>query len=171
MLAQSLIGIFTRDLGALRRELEAYPDEEGIWLRPTGHPNSAGVLARHLAGNLQPYIGAVLGGSGYRRDREAEFQARPWSRARLLAELAQTERVVLTTLEHLTAEQLAARYPEAVGQRELGTADFLVHLAVHCGFHLGQVDYHRRTVTGAETSITPMGVVALATAREVQTAP
>ncbi len=27
------------------------------------------------------------------------------------------------------------------------TADFLVHLAVHLGYHLGQVDYHRRLLT------------------------
>ena len=171
MLTQSLIGLFTRDLGALRRELESYPDEEWIWVRPPGHPNSAGVLARHLAGNLQHYIGAVLGGSGYRRDRDAEFQAPPWPRAKLIQELDRTERVVVTTLENLADEQLAGRYPQAVGQWELGTTDFLMHLAVHCGFHLGQVDYHRRTVTGAATSIAPMGVFALATAREVQTAP
>jgi hypothetical protein len=171
MLPQSLIGIFRRDLGALRRELEAYPDEEWIWVRPPGHPNSAGVLSRHLAGNLQHFIGAVLGGSGYRRDRDAEFQAPPWARSRLLEELTRTERVVITTLEHLGEEQLSSPYPQKVGERELGTTDFLVHLAVHCGFHLGQVDYHRRTVTGSETSIAPMGITTLATAREVQAAP
>lgn len=47
-----LIGHFLRrELGSLRRELEAYPDEELLWALPPGLPNSAGTLALHLTGN------------------------------------------------------------------------------------------------------------------------
>jgi hypothetical protein len=45
------------------------------------------------------------------------------------------------------------------------TEDFLIHLATHCAFHLGQVDYHRRTVTGDATSAKPMDMTQLLTAR------
>ncbi|MDT8341697.1 MAG: hypothetical protein RQ751_09320, partial [Longimicrobiales bacterium] len=71
-----LRAILLRDLAALRRELLAYPDESQIWALPPGAPNSAGTLALHMAGNLHHFVGAVLGGEGYVRDREAEFADR-----------------------------------------------------------------------------------------------
>jgi hypothetical protein len=33
------------------------------------------------------------------------------------------------------------------------TDDYLVHLATHLAYHLGQLDYHRRVVTGDPRSI------------------
>jgi hypothetical protein len=165
MLSQTLLALLRRDLEAVRRELEAYADEAVIWAPVPGIPNSAGVLTRHIAGNLQHYVGAVLGGSGYVRDRDAEFNAPPWPRYRLIAELRATEEAVASVLPSLTPEQLAGPYPEPVAEYQLETGDFLSHLAVHCGFHLGQIGYHRRAATGDRTSIGPMGVAALASAR------
>ena len=165
MLPQSLLALLARDLGAVRRELEAYADETLIWAPVPGIPNSAGVLTRHIAGNLQHYVGTVLGGTGYVRDRDAEFTAPPWPRHRLIAELRTTEEAVARVLPSLTPEQLAGRYPEPVAEYHLETGDFLSHLAVHCGFHLGQIGYHRRAATGDRTSIGPMGVAALGSAR------
>jgi len=165
MLSQTLLALLGRDLGAIRRELEAYADEAVIWAPVPGIPNSAGVLTRHIAGNLQHYVGAVLGRSGYVRDRDAEFNAPPWPRPRLMTALRATEEAVASVLPSLTPEQLASRYPEPVAECQLETGDFLCHLAVHCGFHLGQIGYHRRAATGDRTSIGPMGVGALASAR------
>ena len=65
-IARSLL----RELDTLRREVEAYPDDESVWGLPPGAPNSAGTLTLHLAGNLQHYVGALLGGTGYVRDRD-----------------------------------------------------------------------------------------------------
>jgi DinB superfamily len=166
MLTETLIAIFRRDLAALRRELTAYPDESAIWLTAPGVPNSGGVLIRHLCGNLGHFIGAVLGGTGYQRQRELEFGAPPSSRAELLADLADTEEAIVATLHRLTPAQLATGFPQIVGGLEFQTADLLVHLAVHCGFHLGQLDYHRRVLTSAGRSIGPMGLNVLASARE-----
>jgi uncharacterized damage-inducible protein DinB len=137
-----------RELGALRRELEAYPDERLLWALPPGLPNAAGTLALHLAGNLSHYIGAHLGGSGYVRDREEEFAARDIPRAAILDRLAAAEEAIRTTLPSLSEERLAEPYPEEIRGHRLETGDFLVHLAVHLGYHLGQVSYHRRLVTG-----------------------
>src|SRR4029077_19219374 len=79
--------IMARDLRALRRELEAYADERDIWRIQPGISNSAGNLALHLTGNLQYFIGTVLGGTGYVRDRDAEFNRRDVSRAELLRQV------------------------------------------------------------------------------------
>src|SRR5437764_673264 len=82
-----IAGILVRDLRALRREVEAFADERDLWRVPPGIGNSAGTLALHLAGNIRHYIGAVLGGTGYVRDRDAEFALRDVPRTDLLADI------------------------------------------------------------------------------------
>ncbi len=65
----------------------------------------------------------------------------------------------------LTDKTLAADFPEAVGGRLIRTSEFLLHLAVHLGWHLGQLDYHRRMVTGETGKIGAVAVTELSTAR------
>ena len=76
-----------RELRALRREVEAYPDEAALWHKTPELPNSAGNLVLHLAANIQHFIGAELGRSGYLRDRAAEFGRTGVARAELLQEV------------------------------------------------------------------------------------
>src|SRR2546428_12899647 len=87
MLTTWIAAILRRDLGALRREIEAYADERDIWRVAPGISNCAGTLALHLAGNIQCFVGAVLGGTGYVRDRDAEFARRDVPRAELLRDI------------------------------------------------------------------------------------
>jgi hypothetical protein len=47
--------------------------DEQLWKRPLAESNSVGHLMLHLTGNLNHFVGAQLGGSGYLRDREREF--------------------------------------------------------------------------------------------------
>jgi hypothetical protein len=42
----------------------------------------------------------------------------------------------------------------------------MVHLVSHLGYHLGQIDYHRRMVTGENQSVDLMAISGLATARK-----
>ena len=164
-LGDSLTAILRRDLRALAREIESYPDDATPWSLLPGLPNSAGVLVRHVCGNLQHFIGTELGRTGYQRDREAEFRAPPVSRAALLALLSGTESMLGRILPALSAARLAEQYPAPVAGSRLATGDFLIHLAAHCAFHLGQVDYHRRAVTGESGSIGPTAIPELASAR------
>jgi len=55
---------------------------------------------------------------------------------------------VAAGLAAVGAEELAAEYPELIAGCRIRTGDFLVHTAVHFAYHLGQVDSHRRMVTG-----------------------
>jgi hypothetical protein len=157
--------LLLRELATLRRELEAYPDERQIWALPPGIPNSAGTLTLHLAGNIQHFVGNRLGKTGYVRDRAAEFARRDVPRRELIAEIDATERAVSRGMAALTPEILKADYPDVLVGHRYQTEDFLIHLATHCAFHLGQVDYHRRTVTGDATSAKPMDMTQLLTAR------
>jgi uncharacterized damage-inducible protein DinB len=138
--------VLARDLRAAAREVDAYPDDEAPWRAVPGITNSAGTLALHLAGNLEHFIGAVLGGTGYVRDREAEFATRDLTRAELRRRIDAAAKAVDATFARLTPEQWEAEYPVPVAGRKLGTATFLVHLATHLAYHLGQMDYHRRMV-------------------------
>jgi len=55
---------------------------------------------------------------------------------------------LLSTLEGLSEAQLGQEYPLEVAGVRLMTGDFLMHLASHFSYHLGQMDYHRRITTG-----------------------
>jgi len=59
---------------------------------------------------------------------------------------------------------LSRQYPEAVGGRRLETGLFLHHLAVHLAFHLGQLGYLRRALSGDERSSAPVSIAAIADA-------
>jgi uncharacterized damage-inducible protein DinB len=140
--------IVLRDLAAVRREVEAYPDDASLWAVPAGVPNSAGTLVLHLAGNLQHYLGHCLGGSDYVRDRPAEFARRDVPRADLLAELSRAEAAVRAGLASPRALRLDEPFAVAFRATTLLTEDALLHLTSHLAYHLGQIDYHRRVVTG-----------------------
>jgi len=73
MLANVLASIITRDLQKLKLEIESYKDESNLWRIEKNIANPAGNLCLHLVGNLNTYIGATLGQTGYVRDRDAEF--------------------------------------------------------------------------------------------------
>lgn len=163
----SVTALLTRDLQALRRSIEAYPDDSLPWRQPPGLPNSAGSLALHVAGNLRHYVGATLGGTGYVRDRDHEFAARNLSRAELAAGLAAAEADVRYTLGRLTTAELERAFPLPLAGHQYTTDDLLLHLVTHLSYHLGQVDYHRRVVTGDATPIGAMALPALASARPV----
>lgn len=136
--------VLARDLRALAREVDAYPDEHALWRTAPGTMNSSGTLALHIAGNLEHFIGAVLGGTGYVRDREAEFSTRDLTRAEVRGRIEAAAKSVNATLAQLESAQWEAVYPVPVGGRSIGTGVFLVHLATHLAYHLGQIDYHRR---------------------------
>jgi len=146
--AASIAGILLRELTTLRREVEAYPSDADLWRVVPGISNSGGTLAVHLAGNLEHFVGAVLGGSGYLRDRDAEFAVRDLPRAEVVARVNRAIAAIERSFREIEDARLRAEYPEPVAKMRVNTGDFLIHLASHLSYHLGQVDYHRRITTG-----------------------
>ena len=147
LLVSSLRVLLLRDLRSLDDQIAAYPDDESLWKVASGISNSAGNLALHLIGNLRHFFGATLGGSGYVRDRPAEFSTRGLSRAELRAQVQETINDIDATLEKVSPLTLASAYPLPIGEKSVRTAEFLVHLVSHLTYHLGQIDYHRRLLT------------------------
>lgn len=151
-----------RELEAFKRELALFPDDASVWTTVPGITNSAGNLALHVAGNLQYFIGTVLGRTGYVRNREQEFGRRSGARVEINAELDAAIAVVRNVLPGISEERLNQDFPEAVMGSKFRTGTFLVHLVAHAGFHLGQAGYLRRVVTGDATSSGPIPLAPLA---------
>src|SRR6185369_5334278 len=94
MWMSAIAGTLRRDLRALRREVEAFPDERQLWQAVPGVENTTGTLVLHLTGNIQHYVGKHLGGSSYVRDRPAEFSRRDAKREELLQQISRAEAAV-----------------------------------------------------------------------------
>jgi len=154
--------LLSRELTSFCDELSLFPDEERVWAIVPGVSNSAGTLALHVCGNLQHYVGTVLGGTGYVRDRPLEFSARGVPREILTAELRKTMQVIDAVVPGLTQSVLSSEYPEAVGGFRFPTGLFLLHLSGHLAHHLGQAGYLRRVLTGENRSSGALALGALA---------
>jgi hypothetical protein len=114
-----------------------------------------------MAGNLRHFIGAVLGNNGYVRDRDAEFSRAGLSRFDIRQEIGAAIGDLETAFDAIGPAQLESPYPLLIRERRINTADFLIHLAVHLGYHLGQVDYHRRLLTSEAQSVDAMSILDL----------
>jgi hypothetical protein len=142
----SFVTIFERDLIKLEQEIGLYDHEPDLWKVKGDIKNAPGNLAMHLCGNLQHYIGAVLGNSGYTRDRENEFSAKDIPKGSLIQEIRMTRNRVRETLTVLDLNVLDREYPAHVFDFPMTTSFFLIHLAGHLNYHLGQINYHRRMI-------------------------
>ncbi|HJQ20442.1 MAG TPA: DinB family protein [Gemmatimonadaceae bacterium] len=154
----SIGALLVRELRAVQREIDAYPDEASVWRALPGVPNTGGTLALHLAGNIQHFVGAILARDGYVRDRDAEFARRDVPRSALRADLDRAIASVQRTIGALRDDQLLAPYPEPIAKRTVTTPVFLLHLLAHLAYHLGQIDVHRRAVSGDERGIDAVSV-------------
>ncbi|MBB6371340.1 DinB family protein [Chryseobacterium shigense] len=144
MILESLKSLYTRDLNKLKTEIEAYQNEENLWKIDKNISNSAGNLCLHLVGNLNHFIGAELGKTGYIRNRELEFSLKDVPGKELIEKVEATIIMVDHTLSQLAPEDLEKEYPLVVFEDKMTTGYFLIHLVAHLDYHLGQINYHRR---------------------------
>ncbi|MGH7497624.1 MAG: DinB family protein [Gemmatimonadales bacterium] len=165
MLVRWVAGILDRDLRTLRREVEAYPLEAQLWQQVPGMPNTAGTLVLHLTGNVRFYVGSKLGGTGYARDRAAEFARRDVPRGELLEGIEAARTELAGTFARLDDDALPPEYPEVITGMRVATDEYLMHLLTHFAYHLGQVDTHRRLVTGDSLSAGAVRPAELSSAR------
>ena len=143
-----LADLFRRDLSRWIQQIEAFPSDEMLWRTPPGIANPAGNLVLHIEGNLREYIGRQLGEIGYDRNRPLEFTAKGNQREDLVGRLEELRRLIPQVIASLSVEGMEKEYPEVVLEKPLATHAFLIHLYGHLNWHLGQVDYLRRTLSG-----------------------
>jgi uncharacterized protein (TIGR03083 family) len=138
------------ELEGLRQAVRDLVDpltEQQFWTKPLVPGNSVGHLVLHLTGNLNHFVGAQLGGTGYVRQREREFtETQVPTKTAALAQLDETVAQFRRVVEGLSADKLASPHPEA----RFGTVlSALVHLVAHFALHRGQMSYIVRLVRPA----------------------
>lgn len=144
MLTDTLVQLFERDLNRLKEEISKYNNEKALWFVDGEIANSGGNLCLHLVGNLNHFIGAILGNTNYKRDRDAEFNLLGVSRIELINKVEDTLAMIKEVLPTLSQETMDGQYPLEVFGKPMSTEYFLVHLEGHLNYHLGQLNYHRR---------------------------
>jgi len=124
------------------RDLAAPLDEREFWTKPVDPGNSFGHLVLHLTGNLNHFVGAQLGGTGYVRDREREFtEVSPPGRDETLARLDEAVTTFRRVVDGLDGERLTAPHPT----ERFGTVlAALVSVTAHFALHRGQLSYIAR---------------------------
>jgi hypothetical protein len=140
MKTTELASLFERDLLKVRTEVLSYTSDSDLWRLTPGISNSAG--------NLRHFIGHVLGGSSYIREREKEFSQKDLSREYLAAEIDTTVTEVIPVLKALSADRLDLEFPKEISGMKQTTGFALLHLFGHLSYHLGQMNYHRRMASG-----------------------
>src|SRR5215813_3056580 len=100
MTPQNFKELFVRELDNLHKEIFAC-DESKLWNIAGEVKNSPGNLCLHLLGNLNDNIGALLGKTGYVRNREQEFSLKNIPKAKLLSDITDTKTMVENVLSHL----------------------------------------------------------------------
>ena len=141
---ESLKILFNRDLNQLKTEIESYQNESDIWTIQKGISNSAGNLCLHLVGNLNTYIGAQFGNTGYIRNRPLEFSLKNIPKVELVSKIEATIIIVDNALTNISEEDLKMEFPLLVFKDKTSTEFMLIHLTTHLAYHLGQINYHRR---------------------------
>jgi len=134
------LALYFRHMAARVEKAARSITDEQLWIKPFPFGNSIGHLILHLTGNLNHYIGALVAGSGYVRNREHEFidPAHPPS-DELLARFLETVDMVVRTLEAQDDSSfLTPVAAQAPIQTRLGL--FLV-CAAHMNNHIGQMSY------------------------------
>lgn len=144
MLLKELIRLFERDIERLKVEINAYSREENLWKVEQNITNSAGNLCLHLVGNMSHFVGKEIGGFDYIRDREFEFAGKNVPKIELVGMVEKLQNVVTASLEGLDSNMLQKDYPLEVFGSKMTYSYFLIHLFGHFGYHLGQINYHRR---------------------------
>src|SRR5947209_8080288 len=90
----------------VERAVRSLPREK-LWVKPFPYGNSVGHLVLHLTGNLSHYVGAIIAGTGYVRDRPREFtDPAPYPAEEVLRRFHEAIDLVERTTRSLDAEGL-----------------------------------------------------------------
>jgi uncharacterized damage-inducible protein DinB len=141
--------LISQNLHNLQKEIEAFKEDAELRQTLPGVSNSAGNLCLHICGNLQHFVGTILGKTGYERNREAEFSSNSMTQETLLREIQTTQVVMQEVIPFLSELEWEKEYPIQVFQEPMRTGYFLMHLSMHLSYHLGQINYLRRIMEGS----------------------
>ncbi len=142
---------------ARRRLVKGFPDqvrdclerldEAQVWWRPHGESNAVGNLVLHVCGSSRHFLGHIVGGHGYTRNRKAEFAERgPIPRPDLFRLVEDTVDETAAVLDALDPARLLD--PREVPREPAHTVLALVlRTSHHWAVHTGQIVYATKLLT------------------------
>lgn len=137
-----ITNLFERDLNNFIVNIRLIPDNH-LWDKPEGVPNSCGVLAQHIAGNLKSYVGYHICDVPYTRDRDAEFRQSDKTLSDLVIEIEEARDIIVKNLPDTSPAHLddpfTGKFPIPMNNRNM-----LINLLGHLNYHMGQLNYLRR---------------------------
>ena len=136
--------LYLNFLNSLKDEISLYKDPENIWLLSGSISNTPGNLCLHICGNLNHFFGAVIGNTGYIRERDQEFSKRNLSREELFGAIDETKIMIGKIFDDLTQDDINKIYPINKFGENVTYGFIFSRLVSHLSYHLGQINYHRR---------------------------
>lgn len=144
MLSNLIEVLLLKELEQFASEIRAFNSDEALWKEVNGVSNSAGNLALHIIGNINHYVGAIIGNSGYVRNRDLEFSDKYVSRELILDKIEETKYMLSKVFSGITDDDLSKEYPVKEPFGNVSTGNVLLIILSHLSYHLGQVNYYRR---------------------------
>jgi hypothetical protein len=131
-------------LHQLKEEISSYKNVDNIWKVDGTVTNSPGNLCLHLCGNLNHFLGATLGNTGYIRNRDEEFSMKNVSKEELIINVDKTIVTLENVFDGINDEKLSEIYPLDKSGENVSIGFVLSRLVSHLAYHVGQINYHRR---------------------------
>jgi uncharacterized damage-inducible protein DinB len=123
----------------VERAVRALPREK-VYLKPYPYGNSVGHLVLHLTGNLNHYVGALVAGTGYVRNREREFtEPHPPTPEEALLRFHEAVEMVIKTMDSMDEQKFVAPISDQPPVQT--TFGLLLVCAAHLNNHIGQMAY------------------------------
>jgi len=136
--------LYINFLDQLKEEISSYKNEDSIWKTGGSITNPPGNLSLHLCGNLNHFLGAILGNTDYVRNRDLEFSTKNVSRDELIKEVDRTISTLKKVFDGINDERLNDIYPSDKFGEDVSIGFVLSRLVSHLAYHVGQINYHRR---------------------------
>ncbi len=131
-------------LDSLKEEISLYINEKNLWKLSGEITNTPGNLCLHLCGNLNHFYGAIIGNTGYVRDRDEEFSKKNVSQEELIKGVEETKKMMEKVFDGLTPEDANKIYSLNHFGENVTYGFVFSRLASHLSYHIGQINYHRR---------------------------
>ena len=124
---------------SIRADFQAIPDDS-IWKCPVPGQVSPANQVLHLTGNLRHFMGHLVGGSDYKRDRDREFKTEPSAtKAEILAGWETACEETREVLQDLDDDQLLKEAPVERFPGGVPVHRYILRLLGHLTYHAGQI--------------------------------
>ena len=112
--------------------------------------NSMSVIIFHISGNLKSRFTDFLTTDGEKewRKRDTEFEKRQLTKSELISIWDEGWNILIKALDELTDDDLSKKV--TIRKKELSVVDALHRSLAHLSYHVGQIVFIARVITGKE---------------------